>query len=169
MLLAGAPPGSSRHFARKGGPELGEAVAACRAIVSGRRVCSWSRTTGGRPADWTFRSGFFCKLNSMPRTISIGPSSSKIAKLTNARLTVVESQKVDAFLGLHGKVLDKQTFEDFVNGELGDANCEKLTGKNAQYSVRLAGKHRICFTVKLETQETLHITITAIGDPTYKH
>jgi hypothetical protein len=105
----------------------------------------------------------------MPRTISIGPSATKINKLTNARLTVVESQKVDAFLGLDGKVLDKQTFEDFVNGELGDANCEKLAGKSAQYSVRLAGKHRICFTVNLETQGALHITITAIGDPTYKH
>ena len=106
----------------------------------------------------------------MPRTISIGPDAKeKIDKLTNASLTPAESQKVAAFRGLHGKVLDKQTFEDFVNGELGDAHCEKIPGKSAQYSVRLQRKHRICFTVNLETKNELHVTITAIGDPTYKH
>ena len=103
----------------------------------------------------------------MPRTISIGPT--EIDKLTNASLNPTESQKVAAFRGLHGKVLDKQTFEDFVNGELGDAHCEKIPGKSAQYSVRLQRKHRICFTVNLETKNELHVTITAIGDPTYKH
>jgi hypothetical protein len=54
----------------------------------------------------------------MPRRISIGPSASKIGKLTN---------------------------------------------------VRLMGKHRICFTVSLETGGALYITITAIGEPTYEH
>lgn len=84
--------------------------------------------TDGRGPTWGLN---FCSLGSMPRTISIGPSSSKIAKLTNARLTVVESQKVDAFLGLHDKVLDKQTFEDFVNGELGAAHYDHGNWRSA--------------------------------------
>ena len=91
----------------------------------------------------------------------------------NTTLNADENIKVAAFYSLDGMTVDGGTVDQIIKAQLNaDANPEKTT---QGYSVRIGGKHRIVYTLKIQNgQESgdprqFLLYIRSIGDPPYSH
>jgi hypothetical protein len=91
----------------------------------------------------------------------------------NTTLTVDGDIKVAAFYSLDGMTVDGGTLDQIIKAQLkADANPEKT---HHGYSVRIGGKHRIVYTLKIQNGQTsgdprqFLLYIRSIGDPPYDH
>jgi hypothetical protein len=91
----------------------------------------------------------------------------------NTALTADEDLKVAAFYALDGMSVEGGTLEDLIKSQIGgDSHPEKT---NQGMSVRIGGKHRIVYTLKIQNGHTsgdpkqLYLYIRSIGDPPYSH
>jgi hypothetical protein len=91
----------------------------------------------------------------------------------NTTLNADEDLKVAAFYSLDGMTVNGGTVDQIIKAQMNaDANPEKT---NQGYSVRIGGKHRIVYTLKIQNGQAsgdprqFFINIRSIGDPPYSH